>query len=131
MELIVAVIIGVVAAGAVLAPLVRRDRGGVRAAGGRRSVHVRTPAAAGASRDSQAGDPAESEAGAATAAMEPAEEQAGAAAADGTAPEDPIEREILRYRIAVRAGTVCRRCRQANPEGSRYCSECGSRIAAA
>src|SRR5690606_41725391 len=64
MELIVAVIIGVVAAGAVLAPLVRRDRGGVRAAGGRRSVHVRTPAAAGASRDSQAGDPAESEAGA-------------------------------------------------------------------
>lgn len=39
-----------------------------------------------------------------------------------------IETEILRYRAAVRAGTVCRKCGQANPEGSAYCYECGTRL---
>lgn len=39
-----------------------------------------------------------------------------------------IEREVRRYRAALRAGTVCTRCAQANPEGSRYCYECGRRI---
>jgi hypothetical protein len=39
------------------------------------------------------------------------------------APE--VEREIMRYREAVRAGTVCGRCRAANREGSRFCSDCG------
>lgn len=40
-----------------------------------------------------------------------------------------IEREVRRYRAAVRAGTVCARCAQANPAGSRYCYDCGRRIA--
>ena len=41
---------------------------------------------------------------------------------------DAIEAEILRYRAAVRAGTVCRKCGQANPAGSAYCYECGTRL---
>jgi hypothetical protein len=39
-----------------------------------------------------------------------------------------VEREIERYRAALRAGTVCRRCGCANPEGSRFCFECGRRL---
>jgi hypothetical protein len=36
-----------------------------------------------------------------------------------------IEAEVLRYRDALRAGTICTRCGQANPAGSRFCGECG------
>jgi hypothetical protein len=51
-------------------------------------------------------------------------------AADAGSPvvSDAIEAEILRYRSAVRAGTVCRKCGQANPDGSVYCYECGGRL---
>lgn len=48
----------------------------------------------------------------------------GAAATDA----DAIEAEVLRYREAVRAGTVCRKCGQANPADSLYCFECGARL---
>lgn len=45
------------------------------------------------------------------------------------APDDAaLEREIGRYRAALRAGTLCRRCGTANAEGSRYCAECGRRL---
>ena len=33
--------------------------------------------------------------------------------------------EVDRYREALRAGTVCERCGQANAPGSRFCGECG------
>jgi hypothetical protein len=36
-----------------------------------------------------------------------------------------LEADIRRYREAVAAGTVCGRCRAANPPGSRFCAECG------
>ncbi|MCI0437286.1 MAG: zinc ribbon domain-containing protein [Gemmatimonadetes bacterium] len=36
-----------------------------------------------------------------------------------------IEAEIARYRDALSAGTLCRRCGQANPPGSRFCCDCG------
>jgi hypothetical protein len=49
---------------------------------------------------------------------------AGATAADGLTFAD-IDREVGRYRDALRAGTVCSRCAQANPPGSRFCSDCG------
>lgn len=39
-----------------------------------------------------------------------------------------LDREVERYREAVRAGTVCGRCRFANPPGSRYCADCGTRL---
>ena len=44
------------------------------------------------------------------------------------APDDELEREVLRYRDAVRAGTVCPKCGQANPVDSSYCYECGARL---
>lgn len=42
-----------------------------------------------------------------------------------------VEREVMRYREAVRAGTVCGRCRAANRAGSRFCSECGQQLSPA
>ena len=48
-----------------------------------------------------------------------------------TATDDELEREILRYRVAVRAGTVCRTCGQANPAESLFCFECGAKLAPA
>ena len=39
-----------------------------------------------------------------------------------------LDAEVERYREAVAAGTVCSRCRFANPEGSRFCAECGQRL---
>ena len=43
---------------------------------------------------------------------------------------DPgIRQEVDRYRAALRAGTLCDRCGQANAEGSRFCGECGRPLA--
>lgn len=39
-----------------------------------------------------------------------------------------VEREILAYRDALRAGTVCARCAAANPAASRFCAQCGKAI---
>lgn len=41
-----------------------------------------------------------------------------------------LEADVARYREALGAGTVCPRCRFANGEGSRFCAECGSELAA-
>lgn len=42
--------------------------------------------------------------------------------------EDRIELEVRRYRVALRSGTVCRKCGQANPAASVFCFECGHRL---
>jgi len=42
--------------------------------------------------------------------------------------DDAVEREVLRYRAALRAGTVCGGCGQANPPDALYCYECGNRL---
>jgi ribosomal protein L40E len=42
------------------------------------------------------------------------------------APGDPVEAEVARYREALRAGTICRKCGEANPPGSRFCADCGA-----
>ncbi len=42
--------------------------------------------------------------------------------------DDAIEREVLRYRAALRAGTLCPRCGQANPADSAFCSDCGRKL---
>ncbi len=42
-----------------------------------------------------------------------------------------LEQEILRYREALRAGTVCPACSAPNQAGSRFCAECGTALAAA
>jgi hypothetical protein len=47
----------------------------------------------------------------------------------GPAPSlDDIELEISRYRTALRAGTVCSKCGQANPADSSFCFECGAQL---
>jgi ribosomal protein L40E len=43
-----------------------------------------------------------------------------------TAGDDELEREVARYRAALRAGTLCRKCGAANPPDSRFCAECGA-----
>ncbi|HEY8484100.1 MAG TPA: hypothetical protein VIL13_05765 [Longimicrobiales bacterium] len=49
--------------------------------------------------------------------------------APGLPPDDAaLEAEVARYREALRAGTICRRCRYANPGGSRFCADCGRRL---
>lgn len=42
------------------------------------------------------------------------------------ATSDELELEIQRYRAALRAGTICRKCGQANPADSSFCFECGA-----
>lgn len=36
-----------------------------------------------------------------------------------------IEAEVLRYRQALRAGTLCTHCGLANEPASRFCGQCG------
>jgi hypothetical protein len=36
-----------------------------------------------------------------------------------------LEDEVARYRAALRAGTICRKCGEANPPESRFCADCG------
>lgn len=40
-----------------------------------------------------------------------------------------LEADIQRYREALRHGTVCAHCREANPSGSRFCRACGKALA--
>ncbi len=40
-----------------------------------------------------------------------------------------LESEIRRYREALEAGTVCDRCKNANPADARFCAECGEPLA--
>lgn len=36
-----------------------------------------------------------------------------------------LEADIQRYRKALKAGTVCPRCRHANAADARFCTDCG------
>lgn len=42
-----------------------------------------------------------------------------------------LDADVERYREALAGGTVCARCRFANPPGSRFCAECGREVARA
>lgn len=55
-------------------------------------------------------------------------EATDAQSAGAVGPPD-VEREIMRYREALRGGTVCARCQAANRAGSRFCAECGAQLA--
>ncbi|MGH7447274.1 MAG: hypothetical protein ACRELT_06920 [Longimicrobiales bacterium] len=134
MEMLIIGLVALAAFAAVLFPLFRR-RPGI----GDEREFENVPPATGSP------PPAASEGGAAaesTAAAQAAPTSEGAAAAqgapasEGAAPSegdaatdgDAVEFEVLRYRAAVRAGTVCGKCGQANPAGSAYCFECGARL---
>jgi ribosomal protein L40E len=107
MEMAVITFIAVIAFAAVLYPLFRR-----------------------APRDD---DEREFGSGGVGATLAPSGAGAATSHADALPPDamNDIEREVLRYRTAVRAGTVCRKCGQANPADSRFCFECGAQLARA
>ena len=42
--------------------------------------------------------------------------------------DEELEVDVERYRSALRAGTVCGQCSEANEAGSSYCRECGARV---
>ncbi|HEX6558871.1 MAG TPA: hypothetical protein VF021_05395 [Longimicrobiales bacterium] len=42
--------------------------------------------------------------------------------------ETEIDAEVARYRAAIKGHTLCERCLAANPEGSRFCGECGREL---
>lgn len=44
--------------------------------------------------------------------------------------EAALDAEVERYRAALRAGTLCGRCRFANPGGSNFCADCGRPLGA-
>ena len=71
------------------------------------------------------------EALAALAVEEAERREAGSAGASGA--RDGVidfEAELRRVRLGLRAGTTCRTCGHVNPSGSRFCSSCGSPLAA-
>jgi hypothetical protein len=39
--------------------------------------------------------------------------------------EESLNQKVVRYREAIKRGTLCERCLTANPAGSRYCADCG------
>ena len=120
MEMLIIGLIAIAAFAAVLFPLFRRRPGF-----GDETEFENVPPASTIERPST-GAVGTSAAPAAAAPGE-AREAAVPAAADA-ADADPIEAEVMRYRAAVRAGTVCRKCGQANPADSLYCFECGARL---
>jgi ribosomal protein L40E len=120
MEMFVMALVVIAAFIAVLMPLFRRRVG----AGDAREFE-NVPAEQDPTGPAEEG--ADSAGGAAPAASSPA----AAASPEGrTDPidADDLELEVGRYRQALRAGTICRRCGQANPAGSRFCFECGAQL---
>jgi hypothetical protein len=116
MEMLVIAVVAIVAFAAVLLPLFRRANNGLaderefdtgalqQHADDAAAARVDAPGRGGPTSDSNASD----------------------ARPDASA--DRIEREVLRYREALRAGTLCGRCGAANPPGSAYCADCGKRL---
>ncbi|MEJ2215117.1 MAG: zinc ribbon domain-containing protein [Gemmatimonadota bacterium] len=51
--------------------------------------------------------------------------------APGTMDEATLDAEVKRYRKALREGTVCDQCLEANEPGARYCANCGAPLSAA
>jgi hypothetical protein len=116
MEMLVIAVIALVAFGAVLVPLFRRKSG----------VNDDREFDIGADAESASAPPtvAPMAAGPATPVAPPPVNPPDA----GEHAHDDIEAEVLRYRAALRAGTVCRKCGQANEEGSVFCADCGTRL---
>lgn len=50
--------------------------------------------------------------------------------ARGTMDEATLDAEVKRYRRALREGTVCDQCLEANEAGGHYCANCGAPLSA-
>lgn len=115
MEMLVIAGLALVAFAAVLLPLFRR---GTRTAADEREFDM------GQSREPLVADEAVPPVGGGHAASV----APGAHDEESHVETDDVEREVLRYRAALRAGTLCPKCGQANPAESVYCSDCGKRL---
>jgi hypothetical protein len=125
MEMLIIAVVAVAAFAAVLVPLFRRRPDGREGDefGGPPPVTTRPETGEGVVPPMAAGPVtpvAATDAGAASAARPKA--------APHPTGEDEIELEIQRYRTALRAGTLCSKCGQANPSDSRFCFECGAAL---
>jgi hypothetical protein len=149
MEMLIIAVVAIIAFAAVLVPLFRRGQHAVDGdefnmgempAEGNRPAAVTKPVGR---RDAQLHHVAESLPEGAAAgdgvvppmAAGPATPVAPAGAVLEDAPPaasppspDDIELEVSRYRTALRAGTVCSKCGQANPAESSFCFECGAQL---
>jgi ribosomal protein L40E len=113
MEMLVIGIVAIVAFGVVLLPLFRR-RHGVEDSG---EFADDAPSSAPGTMPPVGAGPVT------PVAPAPVDPAPAAARADGD-----VEAEVLRYRAALRAGTLCRKCGAANPDGSQFCGDCGARL---
>jgi hypothetical protein len=121
METFVIAVVALIAFAAVMAPLLRG-----RGAAGDADEFDATP------RQPPHGEPV----AVPPMAAGPATPMAPVAPAAPAAPTDPpadrgdeaVEREVARYRAALRAGTICRKCGEANGAGSRFCADCGAAL---
>jgi ribosomal protein L40E len=128
MEMMIIAVVALAAFTAVLLPLFRRGsrsagadefRGDRPAADPVRGKGVVPPVAAGPAT------PVDAAGTTRPAATPPADD---AAAANPVPPQADVELEVQRYRAAMRAGTICEKCGQANPADSRFCFECGAQL---
>ncbi|HEX2166236.1 MAG TPA: zinc ribbon domain-containing protein [Longimicrobiales bacterium] len=116
MEMFVIALVAIAAFAAVLLPLFRRRPGY-----GDDTEFENIPPASSESNDSPSG-------GVSVSPGDASGDSAQSGPRQDPPTDDAIEAEVMRYREAVRSGTVCRRCGQANPPGSAYCYECGARL---
>lgn len=123
METVILALLGVLIIGAVVAPLFRgRDHYQDEA-----EYAVQPTSAAPRPAPAPAVPPAAAAGDEAGVVSE--DRQAAPAGAD-VALDDELENEVARYREAIRAGTLCSRCGEANPVDARFCRECGKALPA-
>jgi hypothetical protein len=135
MEMMIIAVVAIVAFAAVLIPLFRRrvpgadtnefegDTGAAAQPAQRESKRAARDAAQ-ADGPTPAEDIAPPMAAGPVSLVDAAAVPAGTPADAATA--DELELEVQRYRAALRAGTVCNKCGQANPAESRFCFDCGA-----
>lgn len=133
MEIVIIAIVAVAAFAAVLYPLLRRRGGGAddaaefgepRAPGARADREpVADPATGRGVIPPMAAGPATPVAPVVTTTPRPVGPQS-----PEPADEDRLEAEVARYRAALRAGTICRKCGEANAPESRFCADCGAAL---
>jgi ribosomal protein L40E len=128
MEIAILALLGIVVILAVVAPLFRgRDHYADEAEFSLQTTSsaARSAAAPGLASPGQlaAGAAAASPVAAAAAAASPVTEAAAVGAA-------ALEGEVARYRDALKAGTLCSRCGEANPVDAKFCRDCGHALPA-
>jgi len=119
MQYVIVVLIAALAVALVMLPLLRRQRG---AAAGDMDATPLPPPVARAPQPVVAGAPGETDAEEMPIVASPLPPRRPGTELSAT------EEDVLRYREALRAHTICQFCSAASPPGSKYCKECGKKI---